>query len=459
MAGVLEDPPGDVVPGDHVAAVGHVERARGRVRGDQVQQGVGEVVGEGEAAVLVGDDGRVDPALGEGGHGGHEVLPLPDHPGGADDPVPRHGAHRGLAGGLRLAVDAQRRERVVHRVLLPHGEGAVEHVVGRDVGQGDAGLGAAAGELGDGGRVDGPGLGPALGRLGGVHRGHGGRVDHGAQAAEVLPRPRGRIGHVPGVPAVGLDRDPRGLGAGHEGAAELAAGAEHEDRGGRHGGDVREHRVGAVLVRELGVLERDGPGDGRRRVREVEERVLALRVGGPVVVHQVRVGGVRLERLVGVAHPARHEDGLLRAELHGGDGAEGRPFAQVHPGAEDPAVGDGHVLVPRFGVDAAGGADGVVEGDVVLHRGERGEAGVLGGEGADLLPLPVLLEPAAVVPVDVEVEDEQAGDGGLGDAHQRCPLTGPGRGRWPRRRPWPGATRPRSRGTSGPCPPDRRGCP
>src|SRR5690606_21327711 len=78
---------------------------------------------------------------------------------------------------------------------------------------------------------------------------------------------------------------------------------------------------------------------------------------------------------------------------------------------------DGDVLVPGFGVDAAGDAAGLVEGDVVLDGPEVRQPG-----GDHLLPLPVLLEPAARITVDGQVHDEQAGDRGLVDGERgHCP--------------------------------------
>ena len=74
---------------------------------------------------------------------------------------------------LLLPVDPERR----HRVVLAVGAalGAVEHVIGRDVDQRNAGLGAGGGEIGRAGAVAGPGrLGLALGA---VDRGVGGGVD------------------------------------------------------------------------------------------------------------------------------------------------------------------------------------------------------------------------------------------------------------------------------------------
>ncbi len=67
-------------------------------------------------------------------------------------------------------------------------------------------------------------------------------------------------------------------------------------------------------------VERDRPGDGGGLVGEVEEGV--RRVGRPVVVDEVGVGGVGLERLVRVADAARHEDRARRVELDGEHRAE-----------------------------------------------------------------------------------------------------------------------------------------
>ena len=128
-------------------------------------------------------------------------------------------------------------------------------------------------------------------------------------------------------------------------------------------------------------------------------------------VHQVGVGGAVLERLEGVAHAARDVDGPARVQGAGEDlPVGGAALAQVHPGAEDAAASDGDELVPGLGVDAAGDAAAVVVGDVVLDDAEVGDA-----QSAHLDALPVLLEPAARVAVDGEVDDHQALDAGLGD--------------------------------------------
>ena len=158
-----------------------------------------------------------------------------------------------------------------------------------------------------------------------------------------------------------------------------------------------------------GLIERDRPLDVELGVSEVHECVGLLQLEGPVGVHQVGVGGAVLQGLEGVAHAARDVDGLGRVERAGVDLAVGgAALAQVDPGAEDAAAGHGDELVPGLGVDAAGDAASVVVGDVVLDDAEVRDA-----QGAHLGALPVLLEPAARVAVDGEVDDPEAPDAGL----------------------------------------------
>ncbi|MBN6752346.1 sugar transferase [Kocuria palustris] len=103
----------------------------------EVQQDLGQVGGEGESAVLIIDDGRVDPPLGQRGQSPHGIRAVADHPARAHDPVLRPGAHRALPGRLGLAVDGQRGHGVLGCVLLIQRQGAVEDAVGRHVRQGD----------------------------------------------------------------------------------------------------------------------------------------------------------------------------------------------------------------------------------------------------------------------------------------------------------------------------------
>ena len=191
--------------------------------------------------------------------------------------------------------------------------------------------------------------------------------------------------------------------------AQLAVAAGDEGALRRHGDDVPEHRVVEVGIGYGGLVERDRPLDGELGVGEVHEGVGLLQLEGPVGVHQVGVGGAVLQRLEGVAHAARHVDGLRGVEHGRVDLAVGgAALAQVHPCAEDAAAGDGDELVPGLGVDAARDAAAVVVGDVVLDDAEVRDA-----QGAHLGALPVLLEPAARVAVDGEVDDLEALDAGL----------------------------------------------
>ncbi len=193
--------------------------------------------------------------------------------------------------------------------------------------------------------------------------------------------------------------------------AQLAVAAGDEGAPGSHGYDVLQHRVVEVGLGDGGLLQRDRPLDGELGVGEVHEGVGPLQLERPVGVHQVGIGGAVLQRLEGVAHAARDVDGPGRVERAGEDlPVSLAALAQVHPGAEDAAAGHGDELIPGLRVDAAGDAPLLVVGDVVLDDAEVGDA-----QGGHLGALPVLLEPAARVAVDGEVDDLQALDAGLGD--------------------------------------------
>ena len=192
--------------------------------------------------------------------------------------------------------------------------------------------------------------------------------------------------------------------------AELTARANNQNRVGFEGLNLVQARVVAVLLGELSLCQVDGPVDCDGLIGKVQEAVAGYRIRGPVVVDQVGVGGVLFQGLEGVAHAAGHEDCGVRAQLNGDDLAEGLAGTQVNPCAEDAAGRNRHVLVPGLGVDTAGGTHRSVERNVVLHRVEVGQAG-----GDHLFALPVLLEPAAVIAVHRQVDDEQAGNLGLGN--------------------------------------------
>lgn len=188
--GGLEDGAGDVRPGLHRAGSGAVVGAVGGVRPQHVEDGLGHVACEGQAAQLVVHDrDLLEPVLGVGDavgqrpHGLDEVVSLADDPGAAHDVVARAAGHGDVAGGLGLAVDGQRAEGLVLRVDLDR---AVEDVVGGHVDERDPVRGAGAGEQRRPGRVGLPGDGAALGGLRPVHGRVGAAVDHGAVERPVV---------------------------------------------------------------------------------------------------------------------------------------------------------------------------------------------------------------------------------------------------------------------------------
>ena len=188
--GGLEDGAGDVRPALHGAGAGAVVGAVGGVRPQHVEDDLGHVAREGQAAQLVVNDrDLLEPVLGVGDAVGQalhrldEVAALADDPGAAHDVVARAAGHGDVTGGLGLAVDGQRAEGLV---LVMHLGGAVEDVVAGHVDEGDPVIRACAGEEGGAGRVGLPGGRAALGGLRPIHGGVGAAVDHGAVERPVV---------------------------------------------------------------------------------------------------------------------------------------------------------------------------------------------------------------------------------------------------------------------------------
>ena len=257
----LEHLRGDFGPGRHAGGAGQAVRA-GLARAarllvatavaEQPEDALGHVAGEGQAPELVVNHRHlvqrvagVGAAVGERRHGLHEVLAIADDPARAHDVVPGTVGNGDVAGGLGLAVDAQRAEGLVLRVLL---DGAVEHVVARDVHKRDPVLGADSRQQRRALGVGGPCSLPALRGLGSVDGGVGAAVNHGAVERPVDLGVAGGVREVELVAVAeveGIGDSPL-LGELAHRAAELAVRAGDERAAGRHGDRVLEHRV--VLV-------------------------------------------------------------------------------------------------------------------------------------------------------------------------------------------------------------------
>ena len=412
----LEHLAGNLRPARGLAGAGAVVGAIGCSRVEQMEDRARHIRREGEAADLVVHHRDapqrvpgVGDAIGERRHGLHEVPAVADHPARAEDVVRGAAGHGDIARSLGLAVHAQRAHGLV---LGVHVARTVEDVVRAHVHERDAVLGAGPRQERRSRRVRLPAGHASLVGLGPVDRRVGAAVDDGAVEAPVVLAVRSRVGHVEGVDVAVVEglSEAALLGERAHGAAELSVAPRHEGALRLHGDHVAEIRMVLVRLGDLAPIERDGPLDGELGVGEVHEGVGLLELGGPVRVHQVGVGGSVLERLVGVAHAARHEDRLGGVQHAGVDAAVGGAArAQVNPRAEDRARRDGDELVPRLGMDAARGAGAQVEADVVLHPAEVREPQAL----RHLLALPVLLEPAAAVAVHGQVEHPEALDARL----------------------------------------------
>ena len=365
-----------------------------------------QLVGERQASALILDHRWVDAPGGEREHGAHEVVAVADHPRRSDDVVPRHRGHHLITRGLCLAVDAERRDRILFAVgpLC----GTVEHVVAGDVDERDAvrrGDPRQRGHTGDVGRPRRRRVRSAS-RLGRIHGGEGRGVDDRL----VIPPAKGvfevRRRQVDVGAVNEFDGRPVGVGA-TQGPAQLPSGTENQGLSGRHRRDVGQPRVRPVLGRQLRALQRDRPIDAHCFVGQVQERVRG--VGGVVVVHQVRVRGIGLQRLERVADTAGHEHCPRWVEFRGEHCAEGGTVTQIDPRAEDAPRRDRDVTCPtaRRGMPLVLPAASLNE--MLFWTGPKS-----GSPAATIFsPLPVLLEPPAVVAVDGQLPHRQAGNRSL----------------------------------------------
>ena len=358
--GGLEDGAGDVGPGLDGAGARAVIGAVGGLRVQHMEDGLRHVAREGQASQLVVHDGDLrEPVLGVGHavgeplHGLHEVVALADDPAGAHDVVAGAPGHGDVARGLGLAVDGKRAEGLV---LVMDLGGAVKDVVGGDVHERDAVLGAGAGEERRAGRVGLPGDDTALGGLRFIHGRVGTAVDHGAVERPVVLCVGVRVGHVEGVDVAEVEvlGDAALLRQRADRVAQLAVAAGDEGAPGSHGDDVLQHRVVEVGLGDGGLGQRDRPLDGELGVGEVHEGVGPLELQRPVGVHQVGVGGAVFERLEGVTHAARDVDGLGRVERAGVDLAEGlaaprrsTQAPKTEPRATEMNLSQGSAWMPR----------------------------------------------------------------------------------------------------------------
>ena len=455
---LLEDRTGDVGPAPDSSRSRAAVGAICGMRVQEMEDGRCHVPGEGEPSQLVVHDGDLGEAVpgvrapvGEGRHRLHEVVPFPYDPGGAQDVVLRASCHGKVACRLGLAVDGERRERLVLRVELLR---PVEDIVGRDVDEADAVLRAGACEERRALGIGLPAGDASLGGLGPVHCRPGPAVDHGSVEVPVIAGVGLGVCHVEGVYVAEVEGGKKAplLRERPHGAPQLAPASRDERPLRRHGHDVRKHRMVQVGLGERGLGERDGPLDAEGGVRQVHEGVGALELRRPVGIDEVGVGGAVLQCLEGVADAPGDVYRARRVEDAGIGLPEcGRALPEVHPCAEDRARGDGDELVPGLRMDAAGHAPLRVEGDVVLH-----DMQVRDPERHHLGPLPVLLEPASGIPMHGELHDPEALYPCLrdGEALLECeighasPPTGPAPrtcARWP---PWQGATRTRACGTT-----------
>ena len=331
-------------------------------------------------------------------------MPIADDPTRAHDVVLRGVGDGDVAGSFRLAIYAKRRECLI---FVVHLGGTIEHIVGAYMHEGQIVLGGHFRQQRRAKCVGLPRRHTPFGRLGLVHRRECPSIDDRAVQAPVIPLIGGRIRKIEFVDVgefesfeimlfnILANRLPKlAVRTGDQCALRI------------HWLGILEHRVMQVRFGEFGLLKRNRPLDVEFRVGQVHEGVCLLLFERPMRVHQIRVGRAILQRLEAVAHPARHIYRLRRVKARRIHLPEGVTRTQIHPGTEDLAGGQRDELVPWLGVDATGHTAFRIETDIVLYRLEV----LRQAECRHLRLLPVLFEPAAVIAVHRQIEDQQAGN-------------------------------------------------
>ena len=148
------------------------------------------------------------------------------------------------------------------------------------------------------------------------------------------------------------------------------------------------------------------------RIGQINESVLVVLIGAPVVVDAVEYRMFIFQRLVGVSHAAAEDRQLCYYQVRGENLAESRSLPKVDDGDEDRAGDYRNIFIPRLGVEAARDAALLIKRNVILDNLKS-----LGRPAATSLALWIFfLEPAAFVAGKLRSKIQQARDVGLWQA-------------------------------------------
>src|SRR5215213_198940 len=275
--------------------------------------------------------------------------------------------------------------------------GAVEDVIGRNVHQWQAMLPRRLNQSANATDIDRPRLPPALRSLSCIDLGVASCVDHDAVWGEVKTLDRLRTRKIQRVTG---HRD-RCRNYFAQRPTKLTTRADDQDLLRFHRRHVGESRMRLVGSGKLGLLKWDWPVDGQCLVGKVHEDIGLPGCGLPMIIDQIGIRRLLGQGLISISHATWDKDRSLWAYLHGETATKAMASTQVDPCAEDAPRCQRYQLVPRLGVNASRCAGSVVEGDVVLHRRKVWQAKL-----DHLLPLPVLLEPAAIVSSDIQGDQQ-----------------------------------------------------